>query len=283
MDEKDENICEFCEKSFKNKYTLERHQKTVKKCVKNDSTCSYCTKNISSAYNLSIHLKNCKVKINFEEKINKIIMEKDAKINEITREKDIFYEKLKEKDIYISKIESLLEKANSSILDIAKQPKITHTTTNTHNGNNIQIVNTLDLNDIPHITNVLTNHLTKEVISRGQEGIADMIQENLLKSSNGELMYQCTDVARQKFEFRNPDGNIETDPKATKLIRSLNRSGIYRKALETSKEVWTTSDGESHKPVYDMFSEQVSEVLGIDNDSKKLRSRLASTTAVKKK
>lgn len=85
-----------------------------------------------------------------------------------------------------------------------------------------------------------------------------------------------------KFEFRNADRNIETDPKATKLIRNLGRSGMWNKAHSTGKKLWETSDGSVNYDAQNVFMSQVTEVLEIDKDSSKLRSRLASITARQK-
>lgn len=130
---------------------------------------------------------------------------------------------------------------------------------------------------------MLDLHLTPDVMRRGQEGVAEMLKERLLKTETGEPIYECTDVARQKFEFRNADGNMETDPKATKLIRSLGRSGVWNKAHSTGKKLWEKSDGTVNVDAQNVFMPHVTEVLDMDKDSSKLRSRLASITARQKK
>jgi hypothetical protein len=173
----------------------------------------------------------------------------------------------------------MLDKANQTIAEIAMQPKTMNNNDNrVHNQNN-HITNNFDINDIAKITNVLDNHLTTDVLRRGQEGVADMLKTHLLQTEAGDPMYECTDVARQKFEFRNADGNIETDPKATKLIRNLGRSGMWNKAHSTGKKLWEKEDGSVNQDAQNVFMPQVTEVLEIDKDSSKLRQRLASITA----
>jgi hypothetical protein len=103
-----------------------------------------------------------------------------------------------------------------------------------------------------------------------------------VKTDSGKLLYECTDVARQKFEFINQDGNIETDPKAAKLIRNLGRSGIYNKTHTTGKKLWEKEDGSINYDAQEVHLPQVMEALEIDKDSSKLRSRLASITAKQK-
>jgi hypothetical protein len=142
----------------------------------------------------------------------------------------ILTSKIEYKDNYIAKLESKLERFENTIVDIAKQPKTTANTTNTNNSVNHNINNRFDINNTERIGEVLKAHLTKEVIARGQEGVAIMISERLLKGPNGEALYECTDVSRQKFEFINADGNIESDPRAVKLIRSIGKSGLCEQA-----------------------------------------------------
>ena len=106
-----------------------------------------------------------------------------------------------------------------------------------------------------------------------------MLKTHLLQTESGEPMYECTDVARQKFEFRNVDGNMETDPNATKLIRNLGQSGIWNKAHSTGKKLWETDDGSVNRTAQEVFMPRVTEVMEIGKDSAKLRRRLASITA----
>jgi len=147
-----------------------------------------------------------------EEYIRKLEKEKDDHIKRIEKENEEYKTRLKDKEEYILKIEEMLEKATNSIVEIAKQPKnITNTNTNSNNSriktqNNIQ--NNFDINDIQKINNVLENHLTPEVLTKGQKGVAEMLKTHLLQTDNGDLLYECTDVARQKFEFVNKDGWI---------------------------------------------------------------------------
>jgi len=273
--------CIFCLKTFKTKNTLEYHKQTAKFCLKKQGIinttfkCNYCDKVLATQLRLTTHLNICKTKL------------KDDIRNEKCeeKEKDILILKLKvelkQKDDYICKLEESLEKANKTIADIAMQPKTTNTTDN-HIHNETYITNKFDINDIEKISSVLENHLTTDVLRRGQEGVADMLKTYLLQTEKGEPIYECTDVARQKFEFRNIDGNIETDPNATKLIRNLGRSGMWVKAHTTGKKIWEKEDGTVNHEAQEVFLPNVMEVLEIDKDSKKLRKRLASITAKQK-
>ena len=231
--------CIFCLKSFKTKNTLEYHKQTAKFCLKkqgiinNTFKCNYCDKVLATHLRLTTHLNICKTKL----KAN-FINEKREEEKEHLKDRDNLIlqlkVELKQKDEYISKLEESLEKANKTIADIAMQPKTTNNNTNNNNNDNhihneTYITNNFDINDISKIANVLENHLTTDVLRRGQEGVADMLKTYLLQTDKGDPVYECTDVARQKIEFRNVDGNIETDPNATKLIRNLGKSGKERR------------------------------------------------------
>lgn len=308
--------CQYCNKQFSVKSSLLHHQKTAKFCIKKQGKlvnetykCVHCFKLLSTQSRLNTHLKICKIKMkeeknkeeekivnqlknqkeNFQvELINELKNqeekhqermkdqeEKFIKISDLLKEREI---QIQQKNEYISKLETLLEKANQTIAEIAMQPK----TTNNSNDNRVQnnhITNNFDINDIAKITNVLDNHLTTDVLRRGQEGVAEMLKAHLLQTETGEPIYECTDVARQKFEFRNADGNMETDPNATKLIRNLGRSGMWHKAHATGKKLWEKEDGSVNQDAQNVFMPRVTEVLEIDKDSSKLRRRLASITA----
>ena len=288
------NYCEICNKTFKSSYILDTHKKTSKRCLKkqgltvNTFKCDHCDKVLTTNARLNTHLQICKIRIKKEK-------ENEIKIQEKLDEKDDHYEKQlkefneliiqlkereKQKDEYISKIEEALANANQTIAEIAKQPKTTNNSDNRVNNN--YITNSFDINDIEKISYVLDNHLTPDVLRRGQEGVADMLKDHLLQTEDGEPVYECTDVSRQKFEFRNSDGNIETDPKAIKLIRNLGRSGMWNKSHSTGKKLWEQDDGTVNHDAQTVFMPQVSEVLDIDRDSSKFRRHLASITARQK-
>lgn len=300
--------CEFCHKIFSTKSNLLNHQKTAKYCLIRQGkenkkyTCDLCEKEFTIKQTLQEHYINC-LKINY--KHQERLKDKENKYQDKLKEKDNLIIQLQEqikqkeydhdlnnkkrndiilqlreretqKDEYIKELKDMLEKANKTIADIAKQPK---TLNNTDNRVNNHITNNFDINDISKMTSMLENHLTPDVMRRGQEGVADMLKTHLLQTSNGDPMYECTDVSRQKFEFRNADGNMETDPKATKLIRNLGRSGMWTKAHSTGKKLWEKADGSVNVDAMGVFMPNVNEVLEIDKDSSKLRRRLASITA----
>jgi hypothetical protein len=305
-DIKESLMCNYCNKNFSTKSNLNHHQKTAKFCLNsqgiNDNTfkCSYCLKILSTNSRLNTHLSICKKKIEEERKLkeNEKIKKKENnyKLKEYENKLKEYESKLKEKEHgeikfkesetklkeYISKLEELLKQANQTIHDIAKQPKTIQTNTNSNNDNRIKTQNNLsqvfDINDVKKISDVLINHLTPDVLSKGQKGVAEMLKEHLLKNEKGELIYECTDVSRQKFEFINTYGFVEPDPKATKLLKSLSDANIFDVAHSTGKKLWEKEDGVDYDAQH-VHMPKVGEVLEINMDSSKLRSHLANITA----
>jgi hypothetical protein len=296
------NLCNFCNKTFVSKVVLINHQKTAKYCLKkqgknnNEYKCEYCDKILATQLRLNTHINICKLK---DKKVNKYISlseEKDEEIKKyisLSKEKEkevkkyisLSKEKEKElkkyineslsKDKIIEELRNLLEKSNNTIAEIAKQPKMI---SNNDNRIRTQTNNqSFDINDFKKISNVLEHHLTPDVLSNGQKGLADMLKKHLLQNEKGELIYECTDVSRQKFEFINKHGYIESDPKAAKLLTSLNSANIFDVAHSTGKKLWEKDDGVNHDS-QTVHMPKVTEVLDIKEDSSKFRSHLASIT-----
>uniref|UniRef100_A0A6C0KI56 C2H2-type domain-containing protein n=1 Tax=viral metagenome TaxID=1070528 RepID=A0A6C0KI56_9ZZZZ len=312
--------CNFCKKTLSTKINLATHQKTAKYCLvlqgKTNTTfqCEHCNKFFTSNQTLTDHISHtCKKhkkksysEIQFEnatyiktinEKdatiiklthdkdavISKLTHDKDAVISKLTQDKDAVISKLtQDKDAVIAKLEEKIDSLQKAIIEIASQPKTTHNNHNSNNSSNVTINNRFDIYNTKQIGDVLQKYLTKDVVARGQEGVAIMIGEYLLKGPNGEPLYECTDVARQKFEFINVDGNVETDPKATKLIRSINKSGLCEKTNTASDDLWTNTDGLMDHDKYGVYAGKITEIMMLENDSTKLRNKLASVTARQK-
>ena len=213
-----ETECDFCGKLFQSKGNLIKHKKTAKYCIKiqkeqsvKDITyitynCQYCKKEFSQCYNLERHLPTC------IEKLKQEIIDKETIINENNLEN----QKLKDHIIELETENRLLrenfKENQSTINEIAKQPRVA-TTTNNHN--KIMINTPIDLSQST-VQQAIQNGFSEDYLMQGQKGVARFAYDNILKDEQGKLKYICTDASRQIFQFKNEDGSIQKDVKATK-------------------------------------------------------------------
>ena len=268
--------CEYCKKSFVGKSTLKQHQKTAKFCLElqgshtNHFECAYCKKSLSTNERLQSHLNICKSKESHDISDREERLKKEYEERLI--QKDLYYEeKLQEKVEYITKLEARLEKFENTVSAMAAEPKNTKTT-------NIVVNNMLNLTQ-EHVTKVLDEHLTKNIVAGGQKGLAQMVCEKMLTGPDGKLMYKCVDPSRQNFEFINDDGDIERDVKAKKLTKALMNSNVQQKAAEVGNQLWTTEDGKVDSTMYNYCSARVLELACLEKDDSKFRSELSALTS----
>ena len=280
--------CNICNKEFSTKGSLHTHQKTAKYCLekqgKNNEefNCSFCKKKFTLRHVLQDHLQTCKEK-KMKDKEEKDFNIKSAHQNEIKEILKLYTEKLSEKDRYytqqintlkdtIEKLEAKLEKFEDAVI-ASKKP------TNTTNNNNIVVANTLNLNDTERFKSIIEEKLTKNVVCNGQRGLAKFAVENLLKDSEGKLMYKCVDPSRHNFEFTNSDGIVEKDVRAIKLKRALIGGDVIVKAKNAGNELWTREDGSMDNDRYTASSGKVMEIMTVDRDDTKFRTELSALTS----
>jgi hypothetical protein len=243
-----ETECEFCNKVFKTKGNLFKHQKTTKYCIKiqkeqsaqtityTSYNCLYCKKEFSQSYNLERHIPTCNTRFNsvIEEK-EATIKEKEATIKELEEKMN----KIEQKNIRLTIENELLreqsKESQSTINEIAKQPRVA--TTNNHN--KIMITTPVDLSQ-PTVQLAIQNGFSDEYLVQGQKGVARFAVENILKDEQGKLKYICTDAARQIFQYKNEDGTISKDVRATKLTKALLEAEIKQ---TSHKIAWDKMEG----------------------------------------
>ena len=268
------------------------HQKTTKYCIEMQGKqptyfeCEYCNKKFTSHQNQIEHAckerekeNNNKQQKEFE---NNIKTKYELKIQELeylisNRDERIkgFESLINEKNEYIAKLEVRLDKFETTVVNLAAEPKTmtTKTTTNVVVNNN-----TLNLSQ-EHVTKVLDEHFTKEVAAGGQKGLAKMVREKMLTGPDGKPTYVCVDSSRQTFEFTNNDGDVERDVKAKKLTKALINSKIQQKAAEVGNQIWTKADGHVDSTLYEYCSPKVMELACFEKDDSKFRSELSALTS----
>jgi hypothetical protein len=268
--------CQYCKKSFSNKYLLTQHQNKAKYCLsiqgvvheESKYECKYCLKTLCSNERLYTHFETCKEKQKkeHEEQKEKLILEYKSEITRINQVNS-------DQKEYIAKLEAKLEKFEDTVTSmvLCKTDKKATTTNNT---TNIVINNSLNLNDIPTMTAFLEEKMDKEVVAGGQKGLALLLKNTVLKDK-----YKCVDPSRQNFEFTNELGEVERDVKAKKLTNALIKSDICAKAGERGIQLWKKEDGSTDSLRHDAHSKKVLEMIMFSQDNSTFRSELSALTS----
>jgi len=223
--------CKYCKKSYVSKGNLKTHQKTAKYCLEiqknfKDSqiedinidmsyVCTYCNKSFASKQRYNSHLEICVVKFkkiiadleNKNKEQEKTIVDLQNKINVVAVETEVRI--LREQN----------ERSTTTVEEIAKQPRINASTTN--NNNQKVLINTPMDMSISTLNQAIQNGFSDEYLIQGQKGVARFAYDNILKDEQGKLKYICTDAARQIFQYKNEDGSMQKDVRATKLTKAL--------------------------------------------------------------
>lgn len=283
--------CEFCKKEFSTKTNLSTHQKTAKYCLELQGKenekfkCEFCIKLFTSNKRLFDHHQICKDKIKKESEENEIkyieenkrlkneIKKKERETKEKYEEKEKqLREKIEEKDKQILELKAKLEKFENAV--IANSTKQSITTNITLNDNKM-----LNLNDNTKIQDFMANKITPDVLSRGQEGLAEAVYNNLLKNDKKELLYTCVDTSRHIFEYINEKGEVERDVKANKLSKSLINNNLREIVGDQGKKLWTKEDGSTDSLRYQANCMNVLNAMNMDTNSNKFCLSMAKLTS----
>jgi hypothetical protein len=232
-------ICEFCNKEFQTKSSLNLHVKTAKYCknIRNPEpkvekiwSCDSCEKVLSTKNSLLRHLKICKIKNDPEIKV------KDFEIKEQEYKKRI--EELEREQIDdLKKRLSDLEEKNFELSKAAVGKPITMpvNTNNTNNTNNYKltdnsvkrldqkILNMSSMCDLKggQIENFFGEFYNKNHLMKGINGLASFCLEHLLKTPDNKLRMICTDPSRNVFTYKDDKGNIFKDVGAENFIQMI--------------------------------------------------------------
>jgi hypothetical protein len=268
-------ICEYCNKTYSSKSSLNNHQKSTKKCLEIQSklnkeniiseyNCQYCLKNFSTKQNLKIHENSCLEKKNFEikelkEKYEKDIQElKEKHENDIQELKDKHSDEINElkndNKNYLEEIQKLREnmaemrgelkssnKASDCVYEIAKQPKnitnnSSNTNTNNSNTNNSKTLNITSSIDFKNIDKV------KEIIDKNYD------INHILGGQKGAAQFAA------KYLLLDENGKyvyICSDP-SRNSFKYKNENGEIEKDLEAKKLSNYLVDGGIHEKAKDL-------------------------------
>ena len=282
--------CQFCNKVFSNKSSLNNHQKTAKYCLKlqdneetNNFNCEYCNKIFTTKQNLNIHFLNCK-----DREIENIRKEKDRDIENIRKDKiklEIEKDKLEiennrlEKELIKIKDENNLLKGRLSVLDkdhiiisnLAQQPK------NTTN-NILSIQTPLDFNNIDKLKNIINEKYNDSYLFEGQKGIAKFAVEHILTDKNGNLSYICTDPSRQIFKYKDSSGDIRKDVEAKNFTNFLIDGGIQNKSSDMLIKLWSDNEGNVDGKKCSELLDKAGAMMKLKNDNTIFKKELVYMT-----
>ena len=272
--------CEFCNKSFSTKSSLNNHKKTAKFCLKIQDNkeiytfdCDYCKKIFTSRQNLNIHLLNCKNK-----KIQSITKEKDKEIEIIRKEKDKEIEiMIKENKKQEEQIKELQDKLERMGLRAIERPTTTNTTTTTNN--TLNITSSIDFNDVDKVKNIIEDKLNINYVIDGQKGIANFIKDNILRDDNGELIYVCTDPSRGVFKFKDTTGELKKDIEAKKLTSYILEGGIKKKSAIIGNEWCKDNSGEFDIKKFTILMVPQQSIMNLSQDNNVFKKELAALTS----
>ena len=226
--------CEFCHNKYSSKSVMLNHQKTAKKClilrdnspVKDIYKCDYCDFSSIRKDTCFLHTKTCK---KMKKKLDE---EKDIEINnlkikqeKIIREKDIEMNNLKiklyQKDILLDRLEKDLKECKQQLKDnfnmIASKPTVVNKTTHNTRINNLVVA---DFKESTIRDKVETN-FTLEYLNDGIKGVAKFTKDHIVNSEDGKHKYICSDPSRGTFKYKDENGVVQKDIKATKLKNAI--------------------------------------------------------------
>jgi hypothetical protein len=212
--------CETCRSSFRTKGNLTSHIKTAKYCIKlrqsvvqNECICSVCNSNFSTKQNLQKHFSACSSHIGYV-KYKELYIQSQTEIVQ----KEMHYEdKIR---MYEKIIKDLRADLQLLSMEAVKRPS-TVNNTNTNNNTNTTNINNLAMFSGETLNNVLIeNPITKDTLSEGIPGVAKHMG-NLLTTKFEKPTYTVSNVARQKFNYKDAQGVIRKDFKAKAIINSV--------------------------------------------------------------
>jgi hypothetical protein len=134
--------------------------------------------------------------------------------------------------------------------------------------------------DNENVKNIINNNYNLDVISEGQKGVAKFATNFLLKDSDGNLNYVCTDPSRKIFKYKNHDGELEKDINAQKLTNILSDNGIFNTTTQITKDHWTNDDGSIDDDKFSKLFSKTLEINSLKEDNTIFKNELIAQTTI---
>jgi hypothetical protein len=157
----------------------------------------------------------------------------------------------------------------STINEIAKQPRV-----QTNNNNKIMIATPMDMS-YSAINQAIQSNFSDEYLIQGQKGAVRFAYDNILKDEQGKLKYICTDAARQIFQYKNEEGKVQKDVRATKLAKALLDGEIKQASHKIACEKMA-GGGDME---FQAFTNNYYEIKDMEEDNSEFSKELTSLTA----
>ena len=276
--------CEFCNNMFVNDNSLKNHQRITKYCLvkqKKQLVCEYCNFLSYSYKDFDYHQNNCIV---FLKSKNQELQDENKDIAYFQNKIEFCEKQLTEKKNYYEK--QLIEKDNQikhlqeQIVSITKTAVSKSTTTNNNNINN-KILNMSVLNlDNENVKSIINDKYNLDVISEGQKGVAKFATNFILKDSDGNLNYVCTDASRKIFKYKNNAGELEKDMNAQRLTDILTDNGIFNTTSQITKDHWTNDDGSIDDDKFSKLFSKTLEINSLKDDNTIFKNELIAQTTI---
>ena len=263
--------CEFCNKSFCSKSSLNNHKKTAKYCLEiqnrelidvKEFKCKYCEKKFCTQELLNKHALKC---VDF---LNGKLIEKDEIIEKQKEDISNFEKKVIELEAKLEIYKEQGEKSFEVVEQIAKQPK-----QQVNNNQKITINTPLDLSSST-VYEAIQNGFNHDHLTLGQKGVAQFAYNNILKDEKGKLMYICTDPSRQIFQYKNEEGKIQKDVRATTLTRAILDASIK----QTSHKIAWDNMKDGDNEIFMAYTNHYQDIQGLEQDNSEFSKELICLT-----
>ncbi len=295
-------VCEYCNKVYSSKSSLNNHKKTTKKCLDiqkslnkittiTEYNCRYCDKIFTTKQNIKTHETICSSKkvdeINelrekYENEINELREKYEDEINDLKNYNKNYLEEIQKLRENMAEMRGELKssnKASDCVYEIAKQPKnITNnsnTNTNNNNSKTLNISSSIDFKNIDKVKEIIDKNYDINHILGGQKGAAQFAAKYLLVDENGKYVYICSDPSRNSFKYKNENGEIEKDLEAKKLSNYLVDGGIHEKAKDLSLN-WCIEDGKINQDKFMFVTDKQISIMNIKENNNEFKKELAS-------
>jgi len=229
--------CEHCEKEYSTKSNLNHHKKTAKKCLSLRDTieninfliCKRC--DFQTTLKSSLDRHKCKSSEVYERKIVELESKSknyERKIVELEGDKRILELKLEKSMDNEMKLQIKIESYESKMFSLASKPTSVNTKTT-----NIQNLVIADWKK-DTISEKVKTDFTLGHLEDGLKGVARFTDQYIIRSVDGKKSLICSDPSRMIFKYKDENGVIQKDVRATKL-----KNAIKEPIIKKSQEMFT--------------------------------------------